>query len=94
MGLNPREHGQAIFVDPGSDKPILEVGTLHCCHCGGQWIPKPGSGRMRGWCMNCNGPVCGPGCHECVPWEQYLENLEKNREPNFRPILISVPKIE
>ncbi len=92
--LTVREHGTATFIDPGSDKPLLEVSTLQCVHCGGQWIPKPGSGRVRGFCMNCNGPICGHGCHECVPVDLYLTNLEKGREPNFKPIVVSVPKFE
>lgn len=35
----------------------------------------------RGWCMNCNGPVCGPGCAECVPVERYLAILEGTASP-------------
>lgn len=86
--LAKREHGTATYYDPGSDRPILEVGTLSCCHCGGQWIPRPGSGVVRGFCQNCNGFVCGPGCAACVPVEQYLENMEKGRPDTFRPIIV------
>lgn len=86
----PKEAGHITLIDPGADKPLLELGTLQCCHCGGQWFPQPGSGRIRGFCQNCNGPVCGPGCAACVPTEQYLENLEKGRDPLFRPILVGV----
>lgn len=91
MGLNQTDFGTVTISDPGADKPILEAKTLCCCHCGGHWFPQPGSGRVRGWCMNCNGPVCGPGCAECVPVEQLLENYEKGRPENFRPIVVSVP---
>lgn len=84
-----RESGTIIVVDPGTDKPLLEVGTLQCCHCGGHWIPAPGSGRIRGFCQRCHGPVCGPGCAECVPVEQYLENVEQGRPEWFRPIVVS-----
>ena len=86
--LNKREHGRIIVCDPGSDKPILEVATLQCCHCGGHWFPQPGSGRVRGFCTRCMGPICGPGCAECVPEEQLLENLEKGRPANWRPISV------
>ena len=47
--------------------------------------------KIRGWCQNCNGYICGPSCNACVPVEQYLENIEKGRDPNFRPIVASVP---
>ena len=82
------EAGRFTFFDPGSDKPVLEVGTLSCAHCGGQWIPRPGSGIVRGFCQRCNGYICGPGCEACVPLDQYLSNLEAGRDPHFRPIIV------
>jgi hypothetical protein len=33
--------------------------TLKCRHCGGHWIVLKGSGIRRGWCIKCNGPLCG-----------------------------------
>ena len=45
---------------------------------------------MRGFCMNCNGPVCGPSCADCLPVEAYLENMEHGRDPNFRPAFSSM----
>lgn len=92
MRLNKTEAGLIVVTDPGSDRPLLEVKTLQCVHCGGHWVPKPGSGRVRGWCMNCNGPICGAGCKDCVPTEQLLENIEKNQPLDFRPIIASVPR--
>jgi hypothetical protein len=86
--LNKTDFGRAILIDPGADKPISEVGTLQCCHCGGHWAPQPGSGRVRGWCQRCQGPVCGPDCAECIPVLQYIENLEKGRPDDFRPIIV------
>lgn len=88
--LRRTEHGLVTISDPGSDKPILEAGTLRCCHCGQHWVPKPGSGRVRGWCMNHAAPVCGPGCAECVDVEQLLENIERGRPLDFRPVVVSV----
>ena len=85
-----REKGIVTVVDPGVDKPLFEAGTLMCVHCGGHWIPQAGSGKTRGYCMNCAGPVCGPCCAACVPTEQYLENLEKGRPEDFRPIMVPV----
>lgn len=91
--LTIRDNGLMTFVDPGADRPILEVKTLQCVHCGGHFPCQPGSGKIRGFCMNCNGPVCGPGCAECVPVEQLLENYEQNRPENFRPTMGAVPAL-
>lgn len=42
--------------------------------------------------MNCSKVTCGQEkCLECVPLEQYLENVEKGRAENFRPIIGAVP---
>lgn len=83
----PRDAGLIIVSDPGADKPILEIGTVQCVHCGCHYPVRPGSGKIRGFCMRCNGPICGPGCAECVPTEQMLENIEKGRPLNYRPII-------
>jgi hypothetical protein len=91
MPFNKTEAGLIVVSDPGSDKPLLEVPTLQCVHCGGHWVPQSGSGRVRGFCQRCMGPICGPGCAECVPVEQYLENMEKGRPDDFRPTQIIVP---
>lgn len=98
--FNNREAGRVIISDPGSDKPIAEYGMIQCCHCGGQF-PAPRFGTSeedkrsrvgRGFCQNCNGYICGAGCLECVPTEQYLENIEAGRPDNFKPIVASVPR--
>lgn len=86
----PREAGLVTISDPGSDKPILVTKTLQCVHCGGHWIPRPGSGIIRGFCTRCNGPICGPGCATCVPTEQLLENMEKGRSLDFCPTQVSL----
>jgi len=111
VSLNTTDFGRIIYTDPNADKPVLELVTHQCVHCGGHFVSKPkrlitemlttaeakqreDQGRkVRGWCMNCNGPVCGPSCAACVPVEQYLENMEKGRDPTFRPVVVSVPKI-
>lgn len=53
--------------------------TIQCVHCGKHWIPVRGSGRRRGFCMMCNGPVCGSReCIEtCLPWQKKLD-IEEN----------------
>jgi hypothetical protein len=87
MTLRRTEHGVITITEP--DKPVIEAATLCCCHCGKHWVPQPGSGRIRGFCQNCCGPVCGPGCADCVPVEQYLENIEQGRPENYKPIIVS-----
>lgn len=52
--------------------------TACCVHCGGHWVVQRGSGIARGFCMNCNGPYCGPGCQNCIPTEKMLETIERN----------------
>lgn len=82
-----KDKGTLTIVDPGKDKPLLTVGTAQCVHCGGHFPIRPGSGTVRGWCMNCHGPVCGKGCVKCVPTEQMLENIEKDIPIDHRPII-------
>ena len=85
-----REAGEITIVDPGGDRPLGVAPTLQCVHCGAHFTPQPGSGRVRGFCTRCHGPVCGPGCAQCVPHEQQLENLEAGRD-RLAPRPLAVP---
>jgi hypothetical protein len=52
--------------------------TLQCVHCNRHWIPIKGSGRKRGFCRECMGPLCGSKeCMTCVPFEKKLEDQER-----------------
>jgi hypothetical protein len=54
--------------------------TLQCCHCGNHFVSIKGSGKTRGFCLNCSGITCGgPGCDVCVPFEKRLELHEKGK---------------
>ena len=76
-----------------SDK-IVEQKTIQCRHCGRHWVPSPGSGKVRGYCARCNGPVCGPRCGgKCVPVEAWLDNVEAGRPEDYRAATVSVPKL-
>lgn len=75
-----RPHGIAFTVDPETGA-MIEVETKQCCHCGLHWEVVPGSGKVRGYCMKCNGWFCGPHCCECVPIEKQLEIMEGTRNP-------------
>jgi hypothetical protein len=85
--MSKYEAGLIEYTDRESDKKLLVAATLQCVHCGGQWIPQPGSGRIRGFCTRCCGPVCGPGCAKCVPTEQYLENIEQGKPADHYPAM-------
>ncbi len=85
-----QEAGVIIVSDPGSDKVLVESPTLQCVHCQKHWVPRPGSGNVRGFCMRCNGPVCGLKCAECIPAEKQLEIMEGACDPTA--ITVAVPE--
>ncbi len=65
-----------------------------CVHCGDSWVWQKGSGRKRGWCTRCNGLCCGAEhcvSRGCVHWRQQLDNLEKGRPLDYKPISVLVP---
>ena len=68
--------GYVIITDP--DAPTREYDTLQCVHCQAHWKVIPGSGRQRGYCLNCDGPTCGKkDCEEkCIPFEKAIEAIE------------------
>lgn len=70
-----RPAGLIIIDDPELGRAI-EHDTKQCVHCGMHWRHQPGSGRIRGFCMKCSGPICGPNCLECIPIERQIEILE------------------
>lgn len=71
-------HGTVIITHESG--AVEERDSLQCCHCGLHWVVQPGSGRVRGWCMNCVGPHCGSEhcTKNCQTVEQFLERLEKH----------------
>lgn len=85
-----RPAGHIFVADPGGHELVAQD-TLQCCHCGGHFPVQPGSGKIRGFCTSCMGPICGPGCAKCVPAEQQLENIEAGRPLDHRPVRIIVP---
>lgn len=56
---------------------VIECDTLQCVHCGMHWQHKPGSGKVRGYCTRCCGPICGPKCQECYPQEEQYADMCK-----------------
>lgn len=59
--------------------------TVKCVHCGHNWIPIKGSGKERGWCLKCNGPVCGDhDCFEHKDFRQKVDEYEKGKLKTLR----------
>ena len=87
-----RPAGYAVAVGPDGKQ---EADTLQCGHCGGHFLVRPGSGKLRGHCYVCHKITCGPTCiiplGACVPQELLCENIEKGRPIDFRPISVSNP---
>ena len=76
------------ITDP--EGPTIEADLVACVHCGCHFPIKPGSGKTRGFCGRCNGPVCGPACAACVPIERWLENREQGKPDDYRPVRVSL----
>ena len=78
--------GVGILNDPDLSHE-RQIDFKQCVHCQTVWKVQPGSGRLRGFCMRCNGPICGPSCMECRgPWEQQNEDIEAGRTPGSRVV--------
>jgi len=69
-----KPHGE-VHITPLDGGPSRVADTLQCQHCMKHWVVVPGSGRRRGWCLRCNGPLCGkPECMQnCVPFMAKVE---------------------
>jgi hypothetical protein len=56
-----KESGYFVTADGEGRK--IEGETRQCVHCQFTWEYKPGSGDVRGFCLKCNGFLCGrPEC--------------------------------
>lgn len=71
------------------DGAIVIKPMVQCVHCQGIFEYQPGSGKTRGFCHNCMGPVCGKRCARCVNWEQKLDNVEAGKDRNHKPTRVS-----
>ncbi len=87
----PKDAGYVFTTDRETGRTV-ERSTLQCKHCGRHWVPQPGSGRKRGFCTVCMGPTCGPKClagvSACIPQELLVQNIEKGRPLDFKPIIV------
>lgn len=76
-------YGDAVAIHRPAGAILVDgrqvADTLQCVHCGGHWVPQKGSGRVRGWCTRCQGPVCGLSCARCLPLEKALDLMDQPR---------------
>lgn len=92
MSEHTNRRASGHFTATGLYGELKEGQTLSCCHCSFTWILQKGSGKLRGFCTNCMGYVCGPACAACVPAERKIENIEAGRDPNTpSPVKVFVP---
>ena len=73
-----RPHGHIFITDPDGRETGLDC--HQCCHCDAHFAIVKGSGKIRGFCTRCMQSTCGrPECHECVPFEKKLEQVEAGK---------------
>lgn len=54
--------------------------TVQCCHCNMHFVSIKGSGKRRGFCMECMAVTCGQRkCDRCVPFEKKLDLYEAGK---------------
>ena len=64
----------------GGDAPAVARDCLCCCHCSKHFFVTPGSGKKRGYCMNCGQVTCGQKkCDTCIHWKKKLELIEAGK---------------
>jgi hypothetical protein len=51
-----KPNGYLLTFTP--DLKRIEQETRQCVHCQKMWTHVPGSGTVRGWCINCGGFTC------------------------------------
>lgn len=70
-----------VIVTATASGRTVEIDTLQCAHCGMHWEVIHGSGRVRGWCTKCNGPLCNEKALcmvMCYPIERRHDDVEKH----------------
>lgn len=89
----PSGQRRSVLISSDIERDCQTVTELvMCAHCGRHWPWRVGASDIRGWCSKCNGFTCGPLCPaglECVPHEQFIENIENGRPLNHRPTMVA-----
>lgn len=92
FGNHYRKESGAIVIDGRH-----VASTRQCVHCGSHEQILAESGRKRGWCINCNGFLCGKKkCFACIPYEakiEYEEAIYGNQKTIIKKLLNKYPDI-
>lgn len=90
-GREQDSQGVLTITDIDTGERLFEGYLRQCMHCQYTWTYKPGSGIRRGFCVNCNGFICGkPRCDTCYHKEKQVEDLEAIYLKNKRAIEAAV----
>jgi hypothetical protein len=57
MILGHKPSAYVVHFDRNGKK--IEEETRQCVHCSYEWVYRPGSRKIRGFCLKCYGVVCG-----------------------------------
>lgn len=74
---HPQPTGYGLITNADGNGGVIETDSFICCHCGRIILVHFGSGKQRGFCMNCMDVHCGgEKCWGCRPFELWLEAME------------------
>ncbi len=86
-----------VITTPLDGGPATIQDTVQCAHCQRHKIFNPetfdGDWYFCGLCGNVACADQKPCRDKCVPAEQWLENVEKGRPEDYRPIIVSSPGV-
>jgi hypothetical protein len=72
--------GGALILTCAETGKQIHADTITCCHCCMPFVPRKGSGVIRGFCTGCNARTCGmPGCDAHYPFEKKMDDFEKGK---------------
>lgn len=90
-GLQQHAQGILLVTDRETGRVLFEGNLRQCIHCQNTWTYKPGSDVRRGFCVRCNGNLCGrPQCDTCYHKERRIEDMEAVAWMNKRVIEAAV----
>ena len=79
--MSRHEAGYFEVFERGAGQAETREATAQCVHCHAHFPLRPGSGKTRGFCMNCNGFICGKRCEQCRPFWRWIDEVEGRVNP-------------